>query len=508
LADKDSSVSQAQAPRSDSSTSFESRSDKSNETAITSIHESFIDPKSGRLYGEIIQRVASQQRKDAESMQSSASFRKRAMWIAKDREDYKTIIRAITESNDLIERLVRNRALKCLNSVAVGEDDGGKTTYQHQIMPAKANGSALPALPSKENSCIKVLSRLHGALIQSKKSKEGKVMAKSHFGFKASLDHSLTKENLLADFEELPFRVDSQVHLLQTLKASNPSESTLLVSESLVEPSLVQVTLQVPNDDLDPFVHLGDFSATPSDTHRLYMDSTPWVSITSLQDLIGLTEKPPSPAIRYRLAALLATTHLHSTGLSYTPGQLHPENFKYFDIPSEAGSFALGEMLEDEDRLLSLYYFSGIGSSRPKISTRSIGAFRGTTPMFDVATTELGLLLYQIGSWQRLEYGKSSSTVALEKLRGVVKQRIHELHREAGLRYAETVEKCLEWRHKSTKEREAELPRLYDEIVKSLRDLDEEIRIGSFDVISPHGESRLKNSDEVDRGDLNGLTDD
>ena len=419
--------------------------------------------------------------------------------MAKDREEYKNALKAITESNDLIEGLVRTRALMSLNSVKARKANSEKATEQKaQLMPAQAQGIEFPALPAEDKSCIKVLAHLHGALIQSAKSKEGKAMAESRFGFKASLNHSLTKESLLTDFEEMPFRTDSQVSLLQALKPSDANESTFLLAESLLAPPPTQMTIQVPRDDLDPFVHLGDFSATTCDTHRLYKDSTSWAFVSSLQDLIESREKPPGPAVRYRLAALLATTYLHSTGLSYTPGQLNPENFKYFDILSEAESFTPGEILQDEDRLLNLYYFSGIGSVRPRMSTRGIGALRGTSPMFDVATTELGVLLYQVGSWQRLEYAKVSSTAALEKLRATVKQRVHELHRKAGLRYAETVEKCLEWRHKPAKEREAELPRLYAEIVKSLKDLDEELRAKSFDVLSPHNNRSPENSDQAD----------
>ncbi len=444
----------------------------------------------------MVQSIADKQREDAKKTQSGASLRKRAMWIAKDREEYKTSIKTITESNDLIERLVRIRAFRYLQTMTERKASGDNQTYHNGQVISTANGIGIPPLPAEDHSCIKVIARLHGALLQSKKSKEGEAMARSQFGFKASRDHFLTRESLLADFEELPFRTDSQVYLLQACKTTKEDESILLLAESLIEPSPTEIKLQIPVNDLDPFVHIGDFSAASCGTHRLYRDVTSWAPTTSLQDLIGSTEKPPSPALRFRLAALLATTHLHFSGLTYTPGQLNPENFKYFDVSTEAKSFALGDILENEDRLLSLYYFSGIGSAKPKISTRSIGALKGKTPTFDVSTTELGLLLYQVGSWQQLDYGSVSSSATLERLRGAVKQRVHELHREAGIRYAETVEKCLDWRHKSAKEREAELPRLYNEVVKSLQDLDEEFRVGSCVMIIPQSDHSLGQSDD------------
>ena len=474
---------QIKTQKSNSSIWFDSQSDATDETAITSIQDSSLDVQSGGTRNDaIVQELASQQRKDATRMQNSTSFAKRVMWISKDREDYKTCIRRITESNDLIEGLVRARALNVFSAI----EKAKVRTNPAKVETAKSFGKVLSVLPAEDRTCIDTLTRLHGALIQSRKSTEITSIATSHFGLKASLEHSLTRETLLADFEQLPFRTTSQVYVLQASMPSRAKESTLLLAESPIELSLTQLELQVPKDNLDPFVHLGDFNTEPSDIHRLYRDSTSWESTMSLRDLISSTEKPPSKTVRFRLAALLATIHLHSAGLSYTPGQLHPDNFKYFDVSSEAEPTALKEMLEDEDRLLSLYYFSGIGSARPRSSTRSIGALKGTTPTFDVATTEMGLLLYQIGSWQPLDYGKASSTAARERLRESVKQKVHELNRETGLRYAETVEKCLGWRHAPAKTRQAELPRLY-EVVKSLKDLDEGVGLGSLNVTSMTG---------------------
>lgn len=73
-----------------------------------------------------------------------------------------------------------------------------------------------------------------------------------------------------------------------------------------------------------------------------------------------------------------------------------------------------------------------------------IGALRGTTPTFDIAATDLGLLLCQIGSLIILICNNASAATIRERLRGAVKEKFHELNREAGLRYAETVGKCLE----------------------------------------------------------------
>ena len=469
---------ESQRPHSSISSNSQSETtDVSDETNITSIYEPLLDLNLGLPRGdEFLHRIATQQQKDAIHMQSSTSLKKRLKWLVKDREDYKTYVRKITEGNDIIEKLVRARALSLFNAMGakkVNEETSPSLSVQ-TVLTDKLR-TALPPLPAEDQSSINVLTRLHGALVQSNVSD---LTAKSQFGIKISLKPSLTRESLLEQFENLPFRADSQVHMLQALKPPSTNESIFLIAESPIELHTTQSTPQVLEEDLDPFIHIGDFSTVPSDVHRLYRDSTSWASVMSLQDLIGSSEKPPSPSIRFRLAAILATTHLHSSGLAYLPGQLNPESFKYFDVSSEAESIAIKELLEDEDRMLNLYYFSGIGSARPKTSTRTIGALRATTPTFDIAITELGLLLYQIGSWKLLECGNMSSATIRERLRGIVKDKFHELNRKAGMRYAETVEKCLEWRHQTAKDRQSGLLRLYQEVVKSLRSLDEEVRVG------------------------------
>ena len=457
-----------------------STSDTSDETAITSIHDSWNGPTSGRAYSDaIVQSLASQQRQDAARMQKHTGLGKRVKWVFRDREDYMTSIRRITECNDEIERFVRTRALSVCQAAGVGK---ATTESLVEVTDSKMSRASLPA---QDQSCIEILTRLHGALVQHRKSDCVREIAKTRLGLKASLEHSLTRENLLTEFEELPLRANSQVYLLQASELSPAKESTLLVVDSPVEPYTTQSVPQVLEHDIDPFVHLSDVGTQQSDVHRLFKDSTAWASAMSLRDLICSTETPPSPAIRFRLAALLATIHLHSTGVTYAPGQLTLENFKYFDISSEAELTTFKEILEDEDRLLSLYYFFGFGSTRPRSSTRGIGTSKAVPPTFDVAITELGFLLHQISVWRPLDYSNATSNAARDQLREFVKRKLHEMHRAVGARYAETVELCLEWRYKPARDRQAELPLLYDGIVKSLRDLDEEIRFGNFDVELP-----------------------
>lgn len=447
----------------------------SDELAGNSIHypsnKLNIEHSQGGVY---LHRIVSQQREDAVHMQKNTSVLKRLQWVFKDREEYKACVKKITSSNDLIEGLVRARALNFAKSRRTSKKDWEtQSIITTKFEPEDNKQTALHTLPAEDQSSINVLARLHDALTHSEVTDLPK---ESRFGLQISLDHSLTKDCLLEQFEKLPFRPVSHVCMLQAIKPLVLNESTFLIAESSTEPSTAQSIPQSHKEDLEPFIHIGDISTVPSDIHRLFRDSTLWTPILTLKDLISSSKKPPSPATRFKLAAYLAATRLHFSELTYTPGQLNPESFQYFDHSTEAESIKREDLLEDEDRLVSPYYFSGIGSVRPKSSTRAIGTSRGKLS-FDIATMDLGFLLYQIGSWKLLERCRATSNIQREELRAAVKEKFHELNREAGLRYAETVEKCLDWKHQPPKNRQSDILRLYYEVVKLLKDLDEQVRL-------------------------------
>lgn len=299
-------------------------------------------------------------------MQNSASFIKRLKWMIKDREEYKTSVKKITESNDLVEGLVRARTMYLFKSKSLSEADReskSSMTVHNESRKSYANGAVYIAY--RRSVLYRYFSSTSPYLFSVQ---SGRFNKKSQFGLKISLKHPLTRETVLEQFEKLPLRLGSQVYMLQAQKPPGVNESTFLIAESPIGVTSAQPTPQVSEEDLDPFTYVGDFRTLSCNVHRLYKDSTSWASVMSLQELIASTEKPPSASTRFRLAGLLAATYLHFSGLMYLPGQLNPESFKCFDFTSEAQTIAREDLLEDEDRLLNLYHFFGIGRTHPNDS--------------------------------------------------------------------------------------------------------------------------------------------
>ena len=432
-------------------------------TAKTSISATLSTQKSHGENPSVIE-LANQQREDAESLQSSSTLRQKATWIIRDREDYKESVRKITESNDLIESIVRAWTLK---TIKLKEEE------------------AYNPLPLEAYSTMYSLSRLHTALRQSNIQNNGNRIT---LGVKLIHDHTRTRETIATGFTDLKLRDDSCVFMLQSFDRQEVSQSQLLLAESLMYPhrsppeTSITTNKQSKTLDAESFTLTSEISVEddPHDIHRVYTDTTSsWAPAKNLTDLLQYSAVTPSQATRYRLAALIAINHLHFANITHPNGKSDPNNFRYFDWKEEAEHLDEATIIEDEDRLLNIYYFAGFGSSPPKESTRSLGAVSGTTPVYNPQIVELGLLLYQVGCWQHLDYNNLRSNSAREKLRNLVSDRLFELHRKTGLRYAETVQKCLDWKVKPVQERANDQPQFYEEVVECLVGLDEAIRARS-----------------------------
>ena len=432
-------------------------------TSKTSISSTLRNPESHGKPLDIIE-MANRQRKDAESLRSTVTLRQKATWIIKDREEYKESVEKITESNDLIESIVRAWTLKTIKPI---EEE------------------AYNPLTLETSNTMYSLQRLHTAIRQSGIQNDGK---HTSLGVVLFHDHTRTRENIVMGFSDLTLRDDSNVFMLQSLDLQEANQAHLILAETLMYPhrSAPETTdrggRQQKSLDAEPFTLTGEISPKDDarDIHRLYTDtSSSWAPAKNLTDLLQYSIVTPSQATRYRLAALIAISHLHFANITQPNGKSDPSNFRYFDWKDEAERLDEATIIEDEDRLLNIYHFTGFGSPPPKVSTRNLGAASGTTPVYNPQIVELGLLLYQIGCWQHLDYTNMGSNAVREKLRGLVSDRLFELHRKTGLRYAETVQKCLDWKVKPVRERANDQPQFYEEIVERLTGLDEAVRARS-----------------------------
>ena len=374
----------------------------------------------------------------------------------------------ITKSNDLIESLVRARILKTLKPREEPIHD---------------------PLPKEISNTQDTLERLHNALIHSDAGKDRSQTP--IYGIKLVQEHADTVEKVAAKFSYLPLRNDGYIYTLQCIEKYNPSQSRLMLAETqlrLSNTKTKQLTVK-DSDDLDPFTYLGEITprGKPSDIHRLYADSSSlWAPAKDLSNLLDSSVKPPDHSARYRLAALIAMSHLHFANIPHPANKSLPKNYKYFDWADTASSLDEATILEDEDRLLNIYHFAGFGSPPPRESTRVFGAASGTTAIHDPQMLDLGLLLYQIGCWESLHHPGSDvsrSISAQEKLRDTISHESHKLHRQAGRLYADTVQRCLDWEAKPARERAGDNSnsnaRFYHEIVKALIKLSEAFQVRS-----------------------------
>lgn len=263
------------------------------------------------------------------------------------------------------------------------------------------------------------------------------------YGVHIAFDHSITKESISSNFLDLPLQADSNVHLLQArpVRENQAKESYLLLAETQnVRPSTLPQLC-------DPFEHVADITSrdNASEILRVFKDTSPRTELLTLEDLLGAGEAKPDAKTRVTLAALLVKPHLHFSGLSSQIGSLDPRNSRFFDSASEASSTSLAEIVSNEDLLLNIYYFASIGKPPQRFSTRTLGAMTRTKLSLDTSIVDLGLFLYQIGCWKNLLGVGGNGKASSERLREQVYANIHELYRNAGLRFTETVQICLQW---------------------------------------------------------------
>ena len=413
----------------------------------------------------LLYRVTSRQQDSAESLQQSNGFMYRAVWIAKDREAYKTAVQNITRSNDLIESLLRCHVLRAIDR-KLREGRGA----------AETKSTPQDSIPEEDMLCIGSLARLHKALPMLE-TDSGPL----EFGLRLAFDHSLTKESILADFQDLPQQGESSIYLLQATStgATKPKDSRFLLTEDFKASSSDMPYTVIPKA-CEPFEHLADLPSGSSLAQivRLFEDTTPWAEVTTLDDLLSNAGVEPSIRNRMGLAALLAKSHMHLSELNDQSRSCEARNFRFFDVSPEVDSISPLDIVHDEDRLLSIYHFPDLGKRPAKSSTRAIGTKLNMKSTFDASIVDLGLLLYQVGCWKRLQAARGTGpTRNNDRLKEEAYENIHELYRKAGLRFAETVQSCLEWDHRLPQARLLNLARFHQEVVTPLLDLRTEIRM-------------------------------
>ncbi|KAF1828354.1 hypothetical protein BDW02DRAFT_246344 [Decorospora gaudefroyi] len=181
------------------------------------------------------------------------------------------------------------------------------------------------------------------------------------------------------------------------------------------------------------------FPGRTSPAHRIfYTDERFWYETNDLERVLQTDDfrNRLRPTQRIQLASLIAITHLHFANIRVSYTELGPSNFFYYNKTDEATPW-----VDSEPFVLNPYLSIGFGNCKP---SRSFGGSSGLTPQMNNIVAELGLLLHQIGSSSRIEYGSGSYRFHKAK-----NEALHSLHRVdfgAGGWYAEVVQMCLEWK--------------------------------------------------------------
>ncbi|KAL9075833.1 MAG: hypothetical protein Q9157_003868 [Trypethelium eluteriae] len=386
-------------------------------------------------------------RKEAEKTQKNIGFWHRSLyWVAEDRSKFKDLLEEIRKGVNILESLLLYKV----------PDDA------EHILEIENESAVL-----KEHATVSgAIVRLHKSLVSRNIKKEPLITA-------VKLAVYSKRDRRLVDNQEshLAFREDSYLFILQTRKLEG-SDSIRIGAETTISASTeanlagdfqmdelrsLDEILQVPiNDELE-----GDWTklaavwqnGTPSDVQRLFYEhGTRFNTKRTLENLLDTSDfKDVSATPRTQLAVLLAIAHLYFTEvLDGLPDPIvRPSHFEFY-LRAEAD----GQWNNLDSFLCTPYLSIGFGLRPPKVD---IGAESGVVDSVHNPLVELGLLLYQVASGDRIDYGHGIG--GLRSARDKALHRLHAVDRELGVPFAELVESCL-----SIKEREARGSKSKDEV--------------------------------------------
>lgn len=275
-------------------------------------------------------------------------------------------------------------------------------------------------------------------------------------------DYEEAVQDLVAQEENLSFRDNSYAFFLQIHKSSDPdSQAVQVIAET------TQISLAPPQDDgscgtgalgrlsnlkdaiaskptgseKDDYDELGCISRSRSswDIHNLfYHTQHPWYSSLTLEDVLITEEFRDrfNPIQRTQLATLVSTCHLYFALVRSTCLNPRPSCFRFYRRENQSD-----EWDEYEPYVLNPYLCIGFGSRPPK---RNVGASSGITRPKSSPILELGLVLHQIGSSTRLDYGVGQEGLRRAKMEAL--QNLHNVDLGFGGRFTEVVQMCLDWR--------------------------------------------------------------
>ena len=370
------------------------------------------------------------QKQAVETQKNTGFWHRSYYWVAEDRTKFKDLVEDIRKGVNVLESLLPYKV----------PDD------IQRILNVTKEPSAL----QKHATISKAIHRLHKSLAAHNAKKGPLVIA-----VKLAIDSTRDLQVVSSQEDHLAFRDDAYFFILQARKPSVltsirvgaettvnvPAGADLAADFRMDKLGQLDEISTVPiNDELE-----GDWSklaavwqnGSPSDVHRLfYVHGTRFDTKRTLENILDLPSfKDISPAYRAQLAMLLAIPHLYfNEVLDGLPDPIvRPSHFEYY-LQTDAGA-----RWDDIGSFIRTPYLSiGVGSKPPKVD---IGAESGVVDKVHHPLIEIGLLLYQIASGERIDYGNG-----IEGLRAAGEKalrRLHTVDTEFGAPFTELVESCL-----------------------------------------------------------------
>jgi hypothetical protein len=207
--------------------------------------------------------------------------------------------------------------------------------------------------------------------------------------------------------------------LTETTLARNPEELPM-ATQPLTSASQLQLAILQSNPDGTKYEHVGILQrkSSPEKTHQLFSTNHRVChKFTDLGQMIATAEFRDTlgPIQRIQLSTLIAITHLYFANIRVSCTKVRPSDFSFYNTTPEP-------MLWDDDEpfILNPYLSVGFGNRKPP---RNLGGSSGRTQQKNNTVAELGLLLHQIGSSSKIEYGNGA-----EGFRKAKEQALHSIH--------------------------------------------------------------------------------
>ncbi|KAH8790775.1 hypothetical protein BGZ57DRAFT_27118 [Hyaloscypha finlandica] len=414
----------------------------------------------GSLYDPKITQGLQDDAVRAKDLQSSSSLLGRLKWATEDRGAFFSAIEELAHANDLLENLLRIKAPEDDTFLARGQENDQTTCESIKSIRAS-------------------LEKLHQDLLAA--NPNGREV---EYCLKLALE-GRGKESY-ADYVDEQFDSSSAVYSLQAhMKKKYGNNSYYLLAETAIGdetrvPVISNVATAVSNIDPNadpPLQCLGGNTSQEGNIPklRIYQDKTShWTKTQTLakalqdqsfQDICFQKHYIQLGLFSAFSYAVLPFTFKGKTKFPQTSNYIYYDQVSGEPLESNIAesSDSTSKAEEDDSRthrpdssdprsisdpsieerfqdLQSPYINFGFGSRPPSISTKALGKRPGFTAPTNNALVSLGLLLYQIGSWQAMPSGD------IVQMRRDALDRTHDLIRLSGVEFADITRACLNWK--------------------------------------------------------------